>query len=64
MAARKLVDWTPSEHLTEACHLLDVTVDRTYIRATGNPPIGLVLAGIHAQIAQAKATVSVIGVKP
>ena len=54
-------DWTPQQHIDEACRLLDKTAGMAVARSTGNAPIGMIQAGVHAAIAQAKATASVIG---
>lgn len=47
-------EWTPKDHIAEACRLLDVTRGITGSRATGNAPVGLIEALVHAQVAQAK----------
>jgi hypothetical protein len=54
-------DWTPQQHIDEACRLLDKTAEMANERSTGNAPIGMIEALAHAALAEAKATVSVIG---
>lgn len=48
------IEWTPLEHIEEACALLDKTSGLASKRGTGNAPIGMVEAGVHAAIAKAK----------
>ncbi|HVQ18921.1 MAG TPA: hypothetical protein VMT27_07785 [Actinomycetes bacterium] len=62
MAYDKYREWTPQQHIDTACNLLEACEGYSH-RATGNAPIGLTIAGVHAELAQAKAMLSVIEVR-
>lgn len=57
--AKPMVDWTPAEHIAEACDLMAKAGSVSGTRSTGNAPVGVVVAGVHANIAQAKLLLSV-----
>ena len=52
--SKDILTWTPDEHIVEASRLLNKTAHLSRSRSTGNAPIGMILAGVHAQMAQAK----------